>query len=138
VSLSLTDAERADLLARPHVGVLAVAGGDGRPPVATPVWFALDEGDIAVVTARQSKKARLAEAAGRVTFLVHEDMPPRHAIADADVVVEAPDEAIRRRIAERYVPPEMVDGYLAATADADTVVLRLRVRSWSTTDLSKA
>jgi hypothetical protein len=101
------------------------------------VWYSHDPaGHITVVTARTSKKARLLAAAGRATFLVHEDQPPRHVAADVDVSIEPPDDAVRRRIAERYVPAEMLEGYLAATADR-----RGRrpppARRWLSMDLTK-
>jgi PPOX class probable F420-dependent enzyme len=138
VDLEMTAAERRELLALGHVGVLAVEAGDG-PPLVTPVWYAPEQdGDLVVVTDRTSRKARLLRAAGRAVFLVHEDVPPRHVSIEADVLVEEPDARVRRRIAERYMPPDHVDGYLAATAAADTVVIRLRPRRWRSADLSRA
>jgi hypothetical protein len=47
------------------------------------------------------------------------------------------DNAARRAIAARDVPPELLDGYLSATADADVVLLRLSPRSWRSVDLSR-
>ena len=110
--------------------------GPGSGAIA--VWYSHDPaGHITVVTARTSKKARLLAAAGRATFLVHEDQPPRHVAADVDVSIEPPDDAVRRRIAERHVPAEMLEGYLAATADLDVVVVRLLPRRWLSMDLTK-
>lgn len=137
----LSDVERADLLSGPHVGIIAVAAGESPTlsSLATPVWYAVEpDGALVLVTGGSSRKARLLAAAGRATFLVHESNPPRHAAADVDVELAAPDDAVRRRITARYLPPEAVEPYLAATADADTVVVRLRPTRWRSMDLTKA
>jgi hypothetical protein len=39
MSLAMTVAERQAFLAQVHVAVLAVAGEDGRAPLAVPVWY---------------------------------------------------------------------------------------------------
>lgn len=138
-AFALTHAELATLLAAPHVGVLAVAASEEEPPLMTPVWYSPEsDGNIAIITARSSRKARLLATAARTTFLVHEDQPPRHAAADVNVSIEEPIMTVRRRIAERYMPAETVDGYLTATADADTVLVRLRPTRWRTMDLARA
>jgi len=36
---SMSQAEREEFLAGVHVGVLSVASGDGRGPLAIPVWY---------------------------------------------------------------------------------------------------
>ena len=138
VNLEMSVDERHHLLGLGHVGVLAVAAPGGLPLVS-PLWYALDDGgDVLFVTGRTTRKVRLLEEAEQAVFLVHEDGPPRHVAAEGDIVIEEPDDGIRRRIAERDVPPDQLVGYLSATAAADTVVVRLRPTAWRSVDLSKA
>lgn len=134
----LDDHERDELLGASHVGILGVAAAPGSPPLVTPVWYVHEDGQILLVTGRGSRKARLLRAAGVATFVVHDDAVPRHVALEGDVAISEPDEAVRRRIAERYVPPGMLDGYLAATAGADMVLVRLMPRTWRTVDLTKS
>jgi nitroimidazol reductase NimA-like FMN-containing flavoprotein (pyridoxamine 5'-phosphate oxidase superfamily) len=35
----MTEKERQEFLAEPHIGVLSVAVGNDRPPYTTPVWY---------------------------------------------------------------------------------------------------
>ena len=35
----LTERERQEFLAEPHIGVLSVASDDDRPPLTVPVWY---------------------------------------------------------------------------------------------------
>src|SRR6266540_1160953 len=120
--LSMTRSEREAFLAGLHVGILAVEGGDGRPPLTAPIWYGYEPGgDVFLVIGRTSQKARRLTAAGRV------------AITDG---VE-PEQ--RRALAHRHLPAALADGYIAATADteADTVTVHLTPRRWLTTDYAK-
>jgi nitroimidazol reductase NimA-like FMN-containing flavoprotein (pyridoxamine 5'-phosphate oxidase superfamily) len=40
----MTEQERQEFVAGPHVAVLSVASDGGRPPHATPVWYAYEPG----------------------------------------------------------------------------------------------
>ena len=42
----MTEDERQDIPGPTHIGVLSVAGGDGRPPHSTPVWYSYTPGAI--------------------------------------------------------------------------------------------
>ncbi len=50
-----------------HVGVLAVAAGQGGGPLTTPVWYSYQPGGLVTVTGGSSK-ARAIAAAGRFSL----------------------------------------------------------------------
>ena len=64
----MNEQERQRFLADTHVAVLSIARGAGRPPHATPVWYAYEPGgDITFFTGtqgRRSRKAGLVREAG--------------------------------------------------------------------------
>lgn len=139
MDMTMSEAEIAELLDEPHVGILGIARRPGRPPALTPVWYApLPDGDIVLVTGRGSSKVALLGAGAAVTFLVHSEQSPRHVAIDVEVEIHECDEPTRRTIAERYVPADQLDGYLAATAAADVVLVRLRPLRHTSVDLFKA
>lgn len=138
MDLRMLDSEIAELLDEPHVGILAIGRPSPAPPLVAPVWYApLTDGSLVVVTGRSTAKVRLLGGGASATFLVQQEHPPKHASAVVDVELVGADHETRRAIAVRYVPPELLDGYLTATADAEVVLLRMRPRSWSSVDLSR-
>lgn len=139
MDLRMLDREIAELLDEPHVGILAIGRPFPDPPLVAPVWYApLAAGSLVVVTGRSTAKVRMLEDGAPATFLVQQEHPPRHVAAVVDVELHEVDDETRRAIAERYVPPELLDPYLTATAAADVVLLRLQPRSWRSVDLLRA
>ena len=54
----MTEKERQEFLAEPHIGVLSVAVGNDRPPHTTPVWYGYEPGgSITFFTETQGRKA---------------------------------------------------------------------------------
>jgi len=130
--------EREAFLAEPHIGVLTIARPEGRPPLASPVWYELVDGVIAINVARDSVKARLAAAAGAASLTVQtEQLPYRFVTVGGALAIADADDATRRRIATRYVPADMVDDYLASGDAADMVTLRLTPVTWHSNDFTK-
>ncbi len=69
-------AAEVEFLARPWIPLLAVEA-PGRGPLCVPVWHALDaHGRPWFVTAKDSLKARLIQAAGRITLTAQRDHSP--------------------------------------------------------------
>ncbi len=139
MNLTMHDDEVSELLDGPRVGILAISRPGAAPPLVAPVWYApVVDGTVVVVTGRSTAKVRLLEGGAVATFLVQEEHPPRHVAAAVDVELLEADRPTRRAIAVRYVPPDLLDGYLAATSDADVVLLRMHPRSWRSVDLGRA
>jgi nitroimidazol reductase NimA-like FMN-containing flavoprotein (pyridoxamine 5'-phosphate oxidase superfamily) len=41
---ALTEQERQEFLAQPHIAVLSVASGSDRPPLTVPIWYGYQPG----------------------------------------------------------------------------------------------
>jgi nitroimidazol reductase NimA-like FMN-containing flavoprotein (pyridoxamine 5'-phosphate oxidase superfamily) len=140
MDLRMASDERLHFLREARVGVLGV-DRPGRPPLLTPLWFAIDDGSeptAVMVTSASSEKAGLLAGGGWASLCVHDDTPPyRFVVVGGPVRVEPPDPRVRRLIAERYMPAADVDGYLAMTADAPMVVLRLQLERWHSNDFAR-
>jgi len=109
----LTEQERQEFLAEPHVGVLSVASGGDRPPHTTPVWYAYwPGGDLTFFTGtqgRKSRKAGLIRKAGVLSLTVQrEEFPYRYVTVEGTVVgADRPPSAEQvLTIARRYLPEE--------------------------------
>jgi len=127
--------EREAFLAEPHIGVLTIARADGQPPLASPVWYEYADGVVAINVGRGSVKARRAAAEGVASLTVQtEQLPYRFVTVGGPLAIDDADDATRRRIATRYMPAEMVDGYLATGDVADMVTLRLTPTTWHSND----
>jgi uncharacterized protein len=76
----MTDRERQEFLAEPHVGMLSVASDDDRPPLTLPVWYGYRPGDnISFFTGTQGRKARktrLIQKAGVLSLSVQREEFP--------------------------------------------------------------
>jgi PPOX class probable F420-dependent enzyme len=138
--LTMSEADRQAFLAETHVGVLSIARGDGRPPLASPVWYVYDEGgDVLVnIGAASAKAAALATTPAASLTVQTESLPYKFVTVGGPVAVGPADDATRRRIAERYLPAEMVDGYLASSGDpAQMLTIRLTPRTWHSNDFGQ-
>jgi hypothetical protein len=86
----MTERERQEFLAGPHVAVLSVGRGGDRPHT-TPVWYAYEPGgEVTFFTGtqgRRSRKADLVREAGRLSLTVQrEDFPYGYVTVEGSVV----------------------------------------------------
>src|SRR3954447_24715346 len=101
-----------DFLQDLHVGVLAVQGLNGRPPMAIPIWYAYERGgDVTIFTGGSGKPNRkmiLLEAAGKATFTVQQEAPPYKYVSIEGTVRKdtSPPREDFLRIIQRYIPGE--------------------------------
>jgi|SRR5258707_4705 len=141
MSFIMTVEERQQFLAGPHVGVLSVASGDGRGPLAVPVWYDYrDGGQVSVVTGRSSRKALAIRASGRMTLCAQDENPPyRYVSVEGPVVLEELDPGERLAMARRYLGTERGDQYVASNPDPDreNVMFRMRPEHWVGVDFGK-
>jgi hypothetical protein len=136
--MPLNPAERTAFLADPHVAALAVDEEDGRGPLNVPIWYHYSPGgEVEVMTGGDSRKARLMEAAGRLSLLVQRVSPTyRYVSVEGPVTGSSPttlDEITR--IAARYLPPEAVPGYVEGSDLEALVTFRMRPEHWLSADL---
>lgn len=141
----MTEKERQEFLAEPHVGVLSVADGD-RPPHATPVWYAYEPGgDLTFFTGTQglrSRKAGLVERAGVLSFTVQREEFPYSYVTIAGTVVgidRPPSAEQALAIARRYLPEREARGFVEAEIEnpsSEFVLFTVRPDRWLTFDFA--
>jgi nitroimidazol reductase NimA-like FMN-containing flavoprotein (pyridoxamine 5'-phosphate oxidase superfamily) len=142
MSLAMTVEEREAYLADLHVGVVSVAGEEGRAPLAVPIWYRYEPGGVlSFITGESGRKARPLRETGRCTFCVQTEEPPyRYVTVEGPVVaIEPVDEEERRLIARRYLGVEGGDAYIAATPSEGpgSITVRMRPQHWLSADYSK-
>lgn len=140
MSLSMSRAEREAFLEDVHVGVLTVVAGEGRGPLATPVWYSYQPGGfLSLTTGGNSSKARAVASAGRFSLCVQDEAPPyKYVTVEGPAVIEPADLSERTAIARRYLGPVRGDDYVAANPDADDVTIRMTPERWQSADFSRA
>jgi PPOX class probable F420-dependent enzyme len=140
VSVNMSPGEREAFLAEVHVGVLTVAAGAGRGPLATPVWYSYQPGGVVTVTTGGGTgKAKAVAAAGRFSLCAQDEAPPyKYVTVEGPAVIEPANQAERTAIARRYLGPEGGNAYIAANPGADSVAIRMTPEHWQTADFGKA
>ncbi|MER7500202.1 pyridoxamine 5'-phosphate oxidase family protein [Nonomuraea pusilla] len=136
--MPLSVREREAFLAEPHIASLAVEAGEGRAPLAVPVWYDyIPGGEIEFLTDGDSRKAMLVEKAGRFTMLVQRDSPTyRYVSVEGPVAGSHPTTREElSRIASRYLPSEAVPGYVQGSDLNVLVTFRMRPERWLSADL---
>jgi len=141
VSFAMSVAEREQFLAGLHVGVLSVAAGESRAPLAVPVWYDYEPGGrVSVITARGSRKGVAVAAAGRVSLCSQDENPPyRYVTVEGPVEIEELEAAERLAMARRYLGREGGEQYVASNPDpaGENVVIRIRPEHWLSADHGK-
>jgi Pyridoxamine 5'-phosphate oxidase len=138
--MALTREQREQFLAEPHVAALAVDAGEGRAPLALPIWYQYTPGgDIWIMTGRDSRKHGLIREAGRFSLLVDRVEPTLRYVSVEGPVVDTRPGTVEdlREISARYLPAEKVVGYVefASKNHGEQVILRMRPERWVTSDL---
>jgi nitroimidazol reductase NimA-like FMN-containing flavoprotein (pyridoxamine 5'-phosphate oxidase superfamily) len=130
MSEAMSSAGREQFLADVHVGILSVGvgvgvgAGDGRGPLTVPVWYSYQPGGrLSVITGRNTRKARAASAAGRISLCAQVESPPYRYVS-----VEGP------------VTIEELDPYVASVPDPDgeNIVIRIRPERWLSADYGQS
>ncbi|AFM17856.1 putative flavin-nucleotide-binding protein [Mycolicibacterium chubuense NBB4] len=137
---AFTDQERQSFLAGKHVGVLAVAASNGRPPAGVPIWYDYIDGHIRINTGASSRKARLIEQAGAVTLVVQREDPPYQYVVVEGTVVETTSPApldAREAIAIRYLGEKDGRAFVQGMGDVGSVLFTIRPDRWISADYSE-
>ncbi len=130
--------EAAAFLAEVHVGVLAIEH-PGHGPLALPIWYQYEDGDIIIGMGGSSLKAELLRAAGRATMTIQTETPPYKYVSVEGPVVVAAEQRDDLSMATRYLGPEMGKWYADANpSTSESVVARLTPAKWRTSDFGKA
>ncbi len=142
----MTERERQEFLAGPHVAVLSVADDGGRLPHATPVWYAYEPGGTVTfftgTQGRRSRKAGLVERAGAVSLTVQKEAFPYGYVTIAGPVIGAdrpPSAEQALAVARRYIPEEQARGFVKAELEnpsGEFVLFTIRPDRWLTFDFA--
>ena len=135
--MDMTESERDEFLADLHVGILAIARKD-KGPLALPIWYQYEDGDVVIHMDGSSVKAKLLRATGRATMTVQTEAPPyKYVSVEGPVVVRA-EERDDLAMAVRYLGPEFGRWYVDNNPSTDeSVVVRLTPERWVTCDFGK-
>ena len=136
-NMEMTETEREEFLADVHVGILAIARTD-KGPLALPIWYQYEDGDVIIGMGGNSVKAKLLRAAGRATMTVQtETAPYKYVSVEGPVTVQAEDRDVFA-MASRYLGPEFGRWYADNNPSTEeSVVARLTPERWLTCDFAK-
>lgn len=133
----MSRAERETFLEELHVGVLAVERQD-RGPLALPIWYLVDSGDVVLHAGKDSLKVHLLEAAARATLVVQTETPPYRYASVEGPVTFGPVLVDPFVLASRYLGEELGRWYADEQVDVEhSVEIRLRPEHWNTYDFGK-
>ncbi len=111
-----------------RTGMLAFVASDGRPLV-TPVWFVVDNGELAFTTERLTPKGLALERDPRVAICVDDPHPPYSFVQVQGVatMTEDPQDvlAIATRAGARYMGADRADEFGRRNAVPGEVVVRV-------------
>ncbi|MFK7919617.1 MAG: pyridoxamine 5'-phosphate oxidase family protein [Ilumatobacter sp.] len=138
----MTPAEAEAFLADLHVGVLAIER-DGKGPLALPIWYRYEDGDVIISMSSTSTKAALLRRHGRASFTVQQEAPPyKYVMVEGPVTISAHHDDEYGDIAAmatRYLGPELGAWYAEQNPAGDeSIIARLHPERWLTCDYAKA
>ncbi|MGH2558274.1 MAG: pyridoxamine 5'-phosphate oxidase family protein [Thermomicrobiales bacterium] len=144
----MTEQEREAFLAEPRVGVLSVAGDDGRPPLTAPTWYGYQPGgNVTFFTGtqgRQARKTTLIRQAGVVSLCVqYPEFPYKYVTIEGAVVqIDQPPSADQiLAVVRRYLPADQAQGFAQAelaNPGPEFVLFTVRPDRWLSADFSDA
>jgi PPOX class probable F420-dependent enzyme len=125
----LSDRVVAFLSAGTRTGMLGYVAADGRPLVA-PVWFVVDDGQLAFNTGRDTSKGRALGRDPRVVICVDDPHPPYSFVQVQGVVTVSEDPQdvldIATRAGGRYMGADRADEFGRRNAVPGELVVRVR------------
>lgn len=117
------------LSAGTRTGMLGYLAADGRPLVA-PVWFVVDDGQLAFNTGRDTSKGRALVRDPRVVICVDDPHPPYSFVQVQGVATLSEDPQdlldIATRTGRRYMGADRADEFGRRNAAPGELVVRVR------------
>lgn len=117
------------LSAGTRTGMLGYVAADGRPLV-TPVWFVVDEGQLAFNTGRDTSKGRAIARDSRVVICADDPHPPYSFVQVQGVATVSEDPAdvldIATRTGARYMGAERAEEFGRRNSPPGELVVRVR------------
>jgi PPOX class probable F420-dependent enzyme len=129
--------EREAFLADLHVGILSIQR-DRKGPLALPIWYQYDAGQVIIHMSGDSVKATLLRRHGRASLTVQNETPPYQYVMVEGPVTVAHEGRDILPMAVRYLGDELGRQYADANPSSDvSVVARLTPERWLSTDYGK-
>ncbi|ORB76050.1 PPOX class F420-dependent oxidoreductase [Mycobacterium scrofulaceum] len=126
---TLSDRVVEFLSAGTRTGMLGYVAADGRPLVA-PVWFVVDDGQLAFNTGRDTPKDRALHRDPRVVICVDDPHPPYSFVQVQGVATVSEDPAevldVATRAGARYMGPERAEEFGRRNSAPGELVVRVR------------
>jgi hypothetical protein len=138
--MALSQEEREQFLAEPHIAALSVDAGDTRGPLTVPIWYQYAPGgEPWILTAPGSRKARLIEANGFFSLMVERLEPTTRYVAVDGAVsrIESGTDAQLEEVTRRYLSEEAADRYLefARKELGAHVAIYMQPQHWLSADM---
>ncbi|MDT5153117.1 MAG: hypothetical protein QOI01_4850 [Mycobacterium sp.] len=138
--MALSQEEREQFLAEPHIAALSVSAADTRGPLTVPIWYQYAPGgEPWILTAPGSRKARLIEANGFFSLMVERLEPTTRYVAVDGAVsrIEPGTDAQLEEVTRRYLSGEAADRYLEfARKELGThVAIYMQPQHWLSADM---
>jgi hypothetical protein len=138
--MALSQEDREQFLAEPHIAALSAYAGDTRGPLTVPIWYQYTpSGEPWILTGPASRKARLIEANGFFSLMVERLEPTtRYVAVDGSVSSIVPGtDAHLEEITRRYLSGEAADRYLefARNELGEHVVISMKPEHWLSADM---
>lgn len=116
-----------EFLQKPLVARMSTLDLDGYPHTV-PVWFMLDGDDIVVISVSSTRKVGHIKANPKGAIAIGGDLADGGGyLIKGDFSIEAdPEDAWVRKLTHHYEAPEQAEKDIAAWADLDIIVLRLK------------
>lgn len=112
-----------------RTGMFGFVASDGRP-LATPVWFVVDNGELVFTTHRDTPKGLAVQRDPRVVICVDDPHPPYSFVQVQGVatVIDDPQTVldVATRTGARYMGAERADEFGRRNAVPGEVVVRVR------------
>jgi general stress protein 26 len=116
-----------EFLQKPLIARMSTIDPNGYPHTV-PVWFALDGDDIVIISVRGTRKVGhiLDNPKGAVTIGGDPGDGAGYLVKGEFSIEPDPEDAWVRKMTYRYEAPEQAEKDIAAWADLDIIVLRLK------------
>lgn len=121
----LTDEVVAFISEGTRPGKLGYTASDSRPLVA-PVWFVVDNGELAFNTGKNTAKGRARARDPRAVICVDDDRPQYSFVQVQGIVSVSEDPQLLVDIATRYMGADRAEEYGARNGVEGELLIRLR------------
>ncbi len=127
--MSLLNDEAREFLKKPLIARLSTIGPDGYPHTV-PVWFMLDGDDLVIISDRSTRKVGhiAANPKGAISIGGDSDDGGGYLIKGDLSIEEDPGDLWLKKITRHYEDEEQAEKDIAAWADLDIILIRLKPR----------